>query len=47
LNDDVNRALSQLASIIYAERARRERQEARLKATLLDFGSVSIGTVRQ
>ncbi len=44
LNDDINRASSQLASVIYAERARRERQEERLKDTLLDFGLVSIGT---
>ena len=44
LNDDINRASAQLASVIYAERARRERQEERLKDTLLDFGSVSIGT---
>lgn len=44
LNDDINRASSQLGSIIYAERARRERQEERLKDTLLDFGLVSIGT---
>lgn len=41
LNDDINRASSQLAAIIYAERARRERQEERLKETLLDFGSVT------
>jgi guanylate kinase len=38
LNDDINRASSQLAAIIYAERARRERQESRLKETLSDFG---------
>ena len=44
LNDDINRASAQLASVIYAERARRERQEVRLKETLLDFGSVSIGS---
>ena len=43
LNDDINRASAQLASVIYAERARRERQEVQLKETLLDFGSVSIG----
>ena len=38
LNDDINRASAQLASVIYAERARRERQEPRLKETLADFG---------
>lgn len=38
LNDDINRASAQLASVIYAERARRERQELRLKETLADFG---------
>jgi guanylate kinase len=43
LNDDVNRASSQLASVIYAERARRERQEQSLRKTLLDFGSVADG----
>jgi guanylate kinase len=37
LNDDINRASAQLAAVIYAERARRERQEARLKDTLADF----------
>ena len=37
LNDDINRASAQLASVIDAERARRERQEARLKETLADF----------
>lgn len=37
LNDDINRASAQLASVIYAERARRERQESRLKDTLADF----------
>ena len=41
LNDDINRASAQLASVIYAERARRERQEARLKETLADFGRVT------
>jgi guanylate kinase len=38
LNDDINRASAQLAAVIYAERARRERQESRLKETLTDFG---------
>lgn len=37
LNDDINRASAQLASVIYAERARRERQEVRLKGALADF----------
>jgi guanylate kinase len=40
LNDDINRASQQLAAVIYAERARRERQEERLKETLADFGAV-------
>ena len=40
LNDDINRASAQLASVIYAERARRERQEIRLKETLADFASL-------
>jgi guanylate kinase len=43
LNDDINRASQQLAAVIYAERARRERQEARLKETLADFESVRVG----
>ena len=41
LNDDINRASQQLAAVIYAERARRERQDARLKETLADFGRLS------
>ena len=40
LNDDINRASAQLASVIYAERARRERQEVKLKETLADFASL-------
>jgi guanylate kinase len=40
LNDDINRASQQLAAVISAERARRERQAARLKDTLADFGQV-------
>ena len=40
LNDDINRASQQLAAVIYAERARRERQETRLKDALADFGHV-------
>jgi guanylate kinase len=38
LNDDINRASQQLASVIYAERARRERQQIILKDALDDFG---------
>jgi guanylate kinase len=38
LNDDINRASQQLAAVIYAERARRERQEVTLRAALDDFG---------
>lgn len=41
LNDDINRASQQLAAVIYAERARLERQEARLRATFTDFGKLS------
>ena len=37
LNDDINRASAQLGSVIYAERARRERQETTLKDALADF----------
>ena len=37
LNDDINRASQQLASVIYAERARRERQEVSLSDALEDF----------
>src|SRR5262245_14526259 len=38
LNDDINRASQQLAAVIYAERARRERQELSLRDALEDFG---------
>jgi guanylate kinase len=38
LNDDINRASQQLAAVIYAERARRERQIERLADSLADFG---------
>jgi len=38
LNDDINRASHQLASVIYSERARRERQEVSLRHVLEDFG---------
>jgi len=41
LNDDINRASQQLASVIYAERARCERQQASLRDALADFGVVS------
>jgi guanylate kinase len=37
LNDDINRASAQLASVINAERARRERQEMCLKDALANF----------
>ena len=40
LNDDINRASQQLASVIYAERARRERQEVSLRDALEDFGVI-------
>jgi len=43
LNDDINRASAQLASVIYAERARLERQEARLKDALTDFARAASG----
>jgi len=38
LNDDINRASQQLGSVIYSERARRERQEVHLRSALEDFG---------
>jgi guanylate kinase len=41
LNDDINRASQQLAAVIYAERARRERQQVTLREALEDFGSGS------
>ena len=37
LNDDIDRASAQLASIIYAERARRERQEIKLREAFEAF----------
>ena len=40
LNDDINRASAQLASVIYAERARRERQEVSARGALADFARV-------
>lgn len=41
LNDDINRASQQLAAVIYAERARRDRQEVCLREALEEFGVVS------
>jgi guanylate kinase len=41
LNDDINRASAQLGSVINAERARRARQELKLKDTLANFAQVS------
>lgn len=41
LNDDINRASQQLAAVIYAERARRERQEIKARTALEDFGVFS------
>jgi guanylate kinase len=40
LNDDINRASAQLSSVIYAERARRERQEVTASWALADFARV-------
>ena len=42
LNDDINRASQQLAAVIYAERARRERQEVTLRRALEDFGAATV-----
>ncbi|PYS20998.1 MAG: guanylate kinase [Acidobacteria bacterium] len=41
LNDDINRASQQLAAVIYAERARCERQESSLRDALEDFGVIT------
>lgn len=41
LNDDINRASQQLAAVIYAERARRERQQMTLREALEDFRAAS------
>ena len=41
LNDDINRASQQLAAVIYAERARRDRQEVNLRSALESFGVAS------
>lgn len=38
LNDDINRASQELAAVICAERARRERQQVSLRDALEDFG---------
>ena len=38
LNDDINRASQQLAAVIYAERARCDRQTITLSQALADFG---------
>ena len=37
INDDLERASTQLSAIIYAERARRERQEEQLRSVLEKF----------
>jgi guanylate kinase len=37
INDEVDRASAQLASIVYAERARRQRQEAQVQSILKNF----------
>jgi guanylate kinase len=37
INDELDRAASQLAAIIYAERARRERQEQEIKRVAATF----------
>jgi len=41
LNDDINRASQQLAAVIYAERARGERQKINFSEALEDFGVAS------
>jgi guanylate kinase len=41
INDDIERASAQLASIIFAERARRERQEEQLERVLQNFPETS------
>jgi guanylate kinase len=43
VNDDVDRASAQLASVIWAERARRDRQEPKLEEILADFGRADKG----
>ena len=39
INDDADRAAAQLAAIIYAERARRERQETHIRRVADTFPS--------
>jgi guanylate kinase len=41
INDDIERASAQLAAIIFAERARRERQEEQLQLVLRNFPEIS------
>lgn len=41
INDEIERASGQLASIIFAERARRERQEEQLERVLQNFPKIS------
>jgi len=43
INDDIERASAQLSAIIYAERARRERQEEQLRLVLEKFPRASGG----
>lgn len=43
LNDDADRAAAQLASIVYAERVRRARQESLAKRVLATFPEMSAG----
>jgi guanylate kinase len=41
LNDDMNQAAEQLAAIVYAERARLVRQEAKVRHVVQAFNSTS------
>ena len=41
LNDDMDQAAEQLAAIVYAERARLERQEAKVRHVVQAFNSKS------
>ncbi|MDX6612437.1 MAG: guanylate kinase [Blastocatellia bacterium] len=41
INDDIERASAQLAAIIFAERARRERQQEQLQLVLRNFPEIS------
>ena len=45
LNDDINRASAQLAAVIYAERARRERQELTSREALADFARAGVAQI--